>query len=329
MNSREPSPSFHRAASSLPNQSPLEYFGRALLTLGMENHEIVVLDPDVSASTKTTYFAERFPKRFINVGISEQDMIGIAAGLAMAGKTPIACGFAIFVAGRAWEQIANSVARPGLNVKIVATHSGLSAYADGNSHQSLWDIALMRLLPNMTVVIPADAFQAAQALKAVVQSFGPTYLRFGRSPTPTVYEEDSPFYLGKASLIREGEDVSIIANGVMVPVALKAADSLRGEGVDARVIDLHTVKPIDEGCIFEAAKETGAIVTAEEHSVIGGLGGAVSEVLSRTIPTPMRMVGVIDKFGESSRDYWSLLAKHGLTPEGVVDAVHKVLLMRR
>lgn len=309
--------------------SQLEHFGRSLVTIGTEHDNMVVLDPDVSSSTKTSYFAERFPERFINVGISEQDMIGIAAGLAASGKIPIACGFAMFIAGRAWEQVANSVARPNLNVKIVATHGGLSPHADGASHQSLGDIAMMRVLPNMTIVVPADAREAVDALKALVLDQGPAYLRLGRGPTPTVYEEESGYVTGKASVIRDGADVSIIANGAMVALAARAAESLEDEGINVRVIDMHTVKPIDTECIIEAAKETGAIVTAEEHSVVGGLGSAVSEILSQNLPTPMQVVGINDRFGESSRDYLSLLAKHGLTAEGIVSAARRVMGMKR
>ena len=310
------------------NLAPLEYFGKALVELGEGNEDLVVLDPDVSPSTKTHYFAERFPDRFLKVGISEQDMIGIAAGLAASGKVPVACGFAFFTAGRAWDQIANSVALPNLNVKIVATHSGLSPYADGGSHQSFGDVALMRVLPNMNVVVPADAIDTVKALEAILRIRGPAYLRLGRGTTPQVHEEDSNFTFGKASLIRDGADATIIANGVMVAVSIEAAGSLAEDGVDVRVVDMHTVKPIDEKSILGAARETGAIVTAEEHSVLGGLGGAVSEVLSQRIPTPVQMVGISDRFGESSRDYWSLLARHGLTAERVAEAVHRALEMK-
>jgi len=306
----------------------LEYFGKALVELGEGNEDLVVLDPDVSPSTKTHYFAERFPDRFLKVGISEQDMIGIAAGLAASGKVPVACGFAFFTAGRAWDQIANSVALPNLNVKIVATHSGLSPYADGGSHQSFGDVALMRVLPNMNVVVPADAIDTVKALEAILRIRGPAYLRLGRGTIPQVHEEDSNFTFGKASLIRDGADATIIANGVMVAVSIEAAGSLAEDGVDVRVVDMHTVKPIDEKSILGAARETGAIVTAEEHSVLGGLGGAVSEVLSQRIPTPVQMVGISDRFGESSRDYWSLLARHGLTAERVAEAVHRALEMK-
>lgn len=299
------------------------------MDIGTLHEELVVLDPDVSASTKTSYFAERFPERFFNVGISEQDMMGIAAGLAASGKTPVACGFAIFVAGRAWEQIANSVARPNLNVKIVATHSGLSPFADGDSHQSFGDIALMRVLPNMKVVVPADALEAAEALKAVVRSEGPAYLRLGRGATTEVYKEAPDFTIGKASKLRDGSDATVIACGVMVSMAVRVAAILEGEGVDVSVVDMHTIKPIDADCVIDAANETEAIVTAEEHSVLGGLGSAVSEILSQNAPTPIQMVGIRDRFGESSRDYWSLLAKHGLTADEIIKAVHNVLDMKR
>jgi transketolase len=293
--------------------------------MGMENDDLVVLDPDVAASTKTIYFAEKFPERYINVGISEQDMIGVAAGLAMSGKVPLACGFAIFIAGRAWEQIANAVARPNLNVKIVATHSGFSPYADGDSHQSFGDVAIIRVLPNMKVVVPADANAVVRALEALVTSYGPTYLRLGRGTIPMVYEEDFEFRLGRASLVREGADATIISCGIMVSMAVEAAEALSAEGLDVRVVDMHTIKPIDAESILQAAKGTGAIVTAEEHSVIGGLGSAVSEILSKNAPTPIEMVGINDCFGESSRDYRSLLEKNGLTAEGVSKAVYRVL----
>ncbi|MFQ6052963.1 MAG: transketolase family protein [Candidatus Bathyarchaeia archaeon] len=308
---------------------PLEHFGRTLVALGMEHENLVVLDPDVSASTKTSYFAERFPERFINVGISEQDMIGVAAGLAASGKIPVACGFAIFVAGRAWEQIANSVARPNLNVKIAATHSGLSPYADGDSHQALGDVALMRVIPNMTVEVPADAASTARAVEASVTYRGPVYLRLGRGATPKVYEEDLDYRLGRAKVLRDGSDAAIIANGIILSMALRAAEELAGEGLDIRVVDMHTVKPLDAHCVAEAAEETGAIVTAEEHSTIGGLGSAVAEALAESRLTPIRRVGVDDRFGESSRAYSSLLRRLGLTPESIAEAAREVVGRRR
>ena len=305
-----------------------DHVGKALLTLGVEHEDLVVLDPDVSVSTKTTYFAERFPERFIRVGISEQDMIGIAAGLAASGKTPVACGFAIFVSGRAWEQVANSVARPGLNVKIIGTHSGLSPCADGASHQAIVDVALMRALPNMRVVVPADAPEAVQALRALVDWHGPAYLRLGRGDSPVVYDEECDLTIGEANTLREGADATIIANGVMVSKALQAAELLIRDGTDVKVVDMHTIKPLDEDAIEKAAEETGAIVTAEEHSIIGGLGSAVAETLAESRPTPMSRVGIRDRFGESSRSYDDLMQKLGLTSEAIVDAVREVISRR-
>jgi transketolase len=303
----------------------VEYFGKALVGLGQEREDLVVLDPDVSLSTKTSYFAERFPERFIRVGISEQDMIGVAAGLAASGKTPVACGFAVFVAGRAWEQVRSSVARPALNVKIVGTHSGLSPHADGDSHQALEDVALMRVLPNMTVVVPADAPEAVEALKKLVEMSGPAYMRLGRGATPLVYGDGCEFTIGEANVLRDGSDATIVTNGIMVSMALSTAEQLGREGIDTRVVDIHTVKPLDEATIEKAAAETGAIVTAEEHSVIGGLGGAVAETLTEYKPTPMMRVGVRDRFGESSRSYSELLGEYGLTPEAIREAVLTVV----
>ena len=308
--------------------SMLEHFGRALVDLGLINEGLVVLDPDVADSTKVTYFAERFPERFIRVGISEEDMTGIAAGLAASGKIPVACGFAMFVACRPWEQIANSVARPRLNVKIVGTHAGLSPSADGDSHQTIGDVALMRVLPNMSVVVPADALEAAEAIKALVDLEGPAYLRLARGGTPVVYGEECDFTLGKANLLREGSDATVVANEVMAAMALEAAEDLAGDGVSARVLDMHTVKPLDVESILESARETGAIVTAEEHSVIGGLGGAVAEALSGGYPTPLEMVGIRDRFGESSRGYAQLLTALGLTPGAISSAVKSAVKRR-
>jgi len=309
--------------------SQIDRFGSALVELGSINEDLVVLDPDVSASTKTSYFAERFPRRFVNAGISEQDMMGIAAGLAASGKIPVVSGFAMFTAGRAWEQIANSIASPNLNVKIVATHGGLSPHADGESHQCIGDVALMQVLPNMRVVVPADAIEAAKALEALVLSEGPAYMRLGRGAMPAVYDESYTYELGEASLVGEGDDAAVIANGVMVSLALEAADVLRGKGVGVRVLDMHTVKPIDEDAVFKAAIDTGAIVTAEEHSLLGGLGSVVASILCQRLPTPMKMVGIRDEFGESSRDYRSLLAKYGLTSGAIVDAVNLILEKRK
>ncbi|NQT08933.1 transketolase family protein [Candidatus Bathyarchaeota archaeon] len=308
--------------------SQVENFGKALLSLGVEHEELVVLDPDVSVSTKTTYFAESFPERFIRVGISEQDMMGIAAGLAASGKTPVACGFSMFVTGKAWDQVANSIAKPGLNVKIVGTHGGLSPSADGASHQAFVDVALMRAIPNMRVVVPADAPEAVEALRTLVDWYGPAYLRLGKGSSPVIYDEGCDFSLGKAIVLRDGSDATIIANGIMVSLALRAADQLVLDRVDARVLDMHTVKPLDDVTIEKAAAETGAIVAAEEHSVIGGLGSAVAEALAESKPTPMNRVGIQDRFGESSRSYDELMGALGLTTDAIADAVRKAMKRR-
>lgn len=308
--------------------SQVESFGKTLLSLGLERENLVVIDPDVSDSTKTAYFAERFPERFISVGISEQDMIGIAAGLAASGKTPVACGFAMFTSGRAWEQVANSVARSNLNVKVVGTHGGLSPSADGASHQAFGDVALMRVIPNMKIVVPADAPEAEEAIRALVEWYGPSYLRLGRGSSPVVYDDGCDFTLGEATVLREGSDATIMANGIMVSKALIAADKLAIEGIDAGVLDVHTVKPIDEACVDRVATETGAIVVAEEHSVIGGLGSAVAEALAESRPVPVVRVGIRDRFGDSSRSYEDLLKKYGLTPEGVLEAVRASMVLR-
>ncbi|MEE8354266.1 MAG: transketolase family protein [Candidatus Bathyarchaeia archaeon] len=308
--------------------SQLESFGRTLVELGREREDIVVLDPDVASSTKTTYFAESFPSRFIRVGISEQDMLGIASGLAASGKTPVAVGFAMFIIGRGWEQIANSIARQRLDAKIVGTHAGLSPHADGESHQMYGDVALMRVIPHMRVVVPGDAPSAAAALRAALEYRGPVYLRLMRGSTPTVYGEDIEFEMGRANVLREGSDATVFANGIMLSQALTAAESLKEEGIDVRVVDMHTVKPLDAGAIKKAARETGAIVTAEEHSIIGGLGSAVAESLAETAPTPMERIGIRDRFGESSRSYTELLAHVGLTPEAIADAVRRVIERR-
>ena len=312
----------------MEQSSQLESFGRALVDLGREREDIVVLDPDVASSTKTKYFAESFPSRFIRVGISEQDMLGIAAGLAAAGKTPIAVGFAMFIIGRGWEQIANSIARQGLDAKIVGTHAGLSPHADGESHQMYGDVALMRTVPNIRVVVPGDAPSGVEALRAALEYRGPAYLRLMRGSIPTVYGEDIEFEMGWANVLREGSDATVFANGIMLSRALMAAERLIGEEIDVRVVDMHTVKPLDAGAVEKAARETGAIVTAEEHSIIGGLGSAVAESLAETGPTPMERIGIRDHFGESSRSYPELLAHMGLTPEAIADDVRRVIERR-
>ena len=293
-----------------------EAYGMALAKFG-DKYDIVVMDADLSKSTKTDTFKKEFPDRFINCGIAEANMISTAAGLATCGKTVFASTFAMFAAGRAFEQIRNSVCYPNLNVKIGATHAGISVGEDGATHQPIEDIALMRSIPNMVVISPADAVESIAAVEAAINHNGPVYLRFGRLGVPTINDEATyKFEIGKGVQLKDGSDVTIIANGLMVPDALTAADMLAAEGINARVINIHTIKPIDEDIIVKAAKETGAIVTAEEHNIIGGLGSAVAEVLAEKCPTPMVRVGIQDKFGKSGKPA-QLLKEYGLTPENI------------
>ncbi len=305
-----------------------EAFGRKLVELGENLEELVILDADVSVSTRTCYFAERFPHRFLNLGIAEQDLIGVAAGLAAGGLLPVATGFATFLVGRGWEQMRNTVARQGLNVKIAATHAGLSDHLDGASHQSVADITLMRSLPGVTVLVPADAPSAAWALEAAVTHKGPVYLRLGRDETPRIYDDEPDLTLGRGQVLREGADVALIACGIMVHAALEAAEILGEERVEASVLDMHTVKPLDRDLIRRAA-ETGAIVTAEEHTILGGLGSAVAEVLAEVKPTPMRRIGIPDCFGVSSQSYGELLRYMGLTSHRIAEAAEELLEERR
>lgn len=302
-----------------------EAYGDALQILAKENKDVVVLDADLSKSTKTAKFQEIAPERFINVGIAEQNLIGTAAGLSTAGKIPFASSFAMFATGRAYEVIRNSVAYPKLNVKIAATHAGLTVGEDGASHQALEDISLMRTVPNMIVINPADAVEAKAAVLKLAEYVGPAYIRLGRGGVPVIFDEDNyEFEIGKGKVLTQGSDVSIIATGVMVGVALEAREELLKDGIEARVINIHTIKPIDKDIIIEAAKETKAIVTCEEHSIIGGLGSAVSEVLSENHPTIMKRIGVNDTFGESGNGE-ELLKKYGLSKENIVKQVKNIL----
>lgn len=302
-----------------------DVYGKVLVELGKEMENVVVLDADLSKSTKTAVFAREFPDRFFNIGIAEQNLIGTAAGLATCGKIPFASTFAIFATGRAFEPIRNSVAYPKLNVKIVATHAGITVGEDGASHQCIEDLALMRTVPNMTVLCPADAVETEAAVMAAVVLEGPVYIRLGRSKVPVIYDKDNySFELGKGITVKEGKDATVIATGIMVWQALEAAEMLKGEGIDVRVIDIHTIKPIDKGIIAKAAKETGAIVTAEEHNIIGGLGSAVAEVISENYPVPLLRVGIKDVFGESGKAE-ELLVKYGLTSRHIADAVKQVI----
>ena len=305
-----------------------EAYGEALKELALENPNVVVLDADLSGSTKTIEFKKISPERFFNVGIAEQNLIGTAAGLSLAGKIPFASSFAMFASGRAFEIIRNTVAYPALNVKIAATHAGLTVGEDGASHQAIEDLSLMRSIPNMTVINPADAIEAKLAVLKAAEYKGPVYIRLGRMAVEDVYDESYNFEIGKGVLLREGNDLTIIATGLMVQNALKASDMLKEQGISARVINIHTIKPIDKEIIIKAAKETKAIVTAEEHSIIGGLGSAVLEVLSDECPVPVKRVGVMDTFGESGKPK-ELLEKYKLTKEEIIDASKKVLQLKK
>ncbi|TYP57855.1 transketolase family protein [Thermosediminibacter litoriperuensis] len=302
----------------MPKIATREAYGEALAELGEEIKDIVVLDADLSKSTKTSVFAKKFPERFFNMGIAEQNLMGTAAGLATCGKIPFASTFAIFATGRAFEQVRNSICYPNLNVKITATHAGITVGEDGATHQSIEDIALMRALPNMTVISPADAVETKQAVRAAAMLKGPVYLRLGRHPVETIYGENYKFEVGKAVILKEGKDVALIATGVMIAEALKAAEQLSKDGIDAMVINIHTIKPIDEEVILKAA-ECGSIVTAEEHTIIGGLGSAVAEVLMEKKPVPMKRVGIRDVFARSGKPE-ELMRVYGLTAEDIEEA---------
>lgn len=301
-----------------------EAYGQALEELGAVRQDVVVLDADLSKSTKTSVFQAKYPERFFNAGIAEQNLMGLAAGFAAAGKVPFASTFAVFATGRAYDQIRNSICYPRLNVKIAATHAGITVGEDGGSHQALEDINLMRGLPNMTVLVPADGPEAKNAVKAAADYEGPVYIRLGRSGVPTITDADVPFVIGKGRVMREGADVTLIGCGMMVAKALEAADVLAAEGVNAAVIDMSTIKPIDRELIVEWAKKTGAIVTAEEHNVIGGLGSAVAEVLVEEVLVPMERVGIEDVFGESGTG-GELVEKYRLTAEHIVEKAKRAI----
>lgn len=305
------------------NIATREAYGETLRELGRRLDKIVVLDADLSTSTRTALFAEEFPLRFFNMGISEADMIGTAAGLAASGYIPFVSTFGVFATGRVYDQVRNSVAYTNLNVKIAASHTGLTVGEDGASHQTLEDIALMRVLPNMMVIVPADARQTTQAVEAIVEHEGPVYLRLGRSKVPQVIPPALPFDPGKGQVLREGRDLTFVATGIMVGIALQAAEILAREGLQAAVVNMHTIKPLDRELLAEMARKTGAIVTAEEHSIIGGLGGAVAEVLAEDHPVPLLRVGVKDVFGESGSPQ-ALLDKFGLTAENLVAAARTI-----
>lgn len=300
-----------------------ESYGNALAELGKEKEDLVVLDADLAGATKTGIFKKAFPDRFIDCGIAECDMAGIAAGLATCGKVPFMSSFAMFAAGRAYEQVRNSIGYPHLNVKIGATHAGISVGEDGASHQCLEDLALMREIPGMVVINPSDDIEAKAAVRAAYEHEGPVYMRFGRAAVPVINDNaDYKFEIGKGVLLKEGKDLTIIATGLCVPEALGAAELLKAKGIDAEVINIHTIKPLDEELVLASAKKTGRVFTAEEHSILGGLGSAVAEVLSEKCPTKLTRIGVNDVFGESGPAA-ELIHKYGLDAEGIAKKIEE------
>ncbi|MDD3350733.1 MAG: transketolase family protein [Eubacteriales bacterium] len=303
-------------------------YGEALAAIGAENNNIVVLDADLSGSTMTKLFAKDNPDRFFNVGIAEQNLYGVSAGLAASGKTVFASTFAMFAAGRAFEIIRNSIGYPHLNVKICATHAGVTVGEDGGSHQCIEDLTLMRSIPGMIVLSPSDATSTKALIKQAADIDGPVYVRLGRAAVPVLYGEQDEIKIGKAKLLRNGKSLTLIATGVMVAEALAAAETLAAEGIDARVLDMHTIKPIDEEAIITAAKETGAIITCEEHTVLGGLGGAVAEVIVQKCPVPMAFVGIKDRFGQSGKPA-ELLKEYGLTAADIAEAARQMVAQKR
>ncbi len=305
-------------------KSMRDAFGDALADLGNRNPKVVALTADLTDAIKVGKFAQLFPDRFYQMGIKESDMIGTAAGMAIDGLIPFTSTFAIFSASLANQAIRVNCAYNGANVKIATSHGGVCVGADGATHQAIEDVALMRMIPGMTVIVPCDANEAYHATIAAAEMDGPVYLRYGRIPTRVVTSFDEPFRIGKAKILREGKDVAIIAMGMMVPSALEAAEVLSAEGIEARVVNIHTVKPIDEQTVIESAAQCGCVVTAEEHTVLGGLGGAVAEILSQHRPTPMKMVGIQDTFGESGEPE-EILKKYHLTSQDIADQVRLVL----
>lgn len=309
-------------------------YGHTLLELGRARKDIVVLDADLSSSTRTAWFAQAFPERFFDCGVAEANLITIAAGLAACGKIPFASTFAVFGTERAYNQIRQSIAYTRLNVKLVCSHSGITVGPDGASHHTVFDIAIMRVLPNMVVLAPADAPETAEAVRAIVDYSGPVYMRLGRTPVPVIYDEPysfkgqrHQFQIGRSIELTSGNDVTIISNGLMVAEALDAAEALKSEDIQVRVLNMHTIKPLDTHAICKAARETGAIVTAEEHSIIGGLGSAVSEVVVHNYPVPMEYIGINDIFTESGTDT-ELLQIYDLTAAKLISTVRKLMQRR-
>lgn len=305
----------------MEKQATRDAYGKALVELGRRYNDVVVLDADLSKSTKTADFAKIFPERFINAGIAEQNMIGMAAGLAAAGKIAFASSFAIFATGRAFEIIRNSLAYANLNVKVCATHAGVTVGEDGGSHQSVEDISIMRSVPNMCVVVPADGTSTRKAVDAIYHRPGPVYLRLGRPSVPVIYDESMDFCIGKGIELRTGKDATLVACGIMVAKCLEAAEILLEEGISVAVIDMHTIKPIDRELIKRKARETGAILTVEEHSILGGLGSAVCEAVCEDCPVPVLRMGINDSFGQSGSPD-ELLDYYGLTVERIIENTH-------
>lgn len=299
------------------------YYGKALAEMA-QDPRVVVMDADLAGSTKTSEFQKACPERFVEVGIAEQNMIGIASGLAASGKVVYASTFGVFATGRCWEQIRLAVAYPRLNVRVCATHCGITVGEDGASHQALEDMAVMRALPNMTVLCPADAYEAYNATKALLEFEGPAYMRMGRSDFPVVTGEDDPFIIGRARVLRDGSDVTLLGCGQMTALCLEAAEALEAEGVSAQVVNVSTIKPLDVSTVVSSVSSTGCCVTAEEHSIIGGLGSAVAEALVESLPVPMERVGTRDTFGESGSPQ-ELMVKYGLTAEAIAEAARRVI----
>jgi transketolase len=304
--------------------STRETYGKTLVELGRQNKDIVVLDADVSPSTMTSFFAREFPERFFNCGLEEQNMIGIAAGLAASGKIVFATTFVVFVVCRCFDQLRLCISQPDLNVKIVATHSGISVGEDGASHHAIEDLALCCALPSFTVVVPADAIETAEAIRVAASDYGPFYIRLSRPKTPIVYPEGYHFTLGKAVTMRQGKDATVIAVGIMVAKALEAADILARQGIDCRVINMHTLKPLDEAAVVKAASETGAIVVAEEHLAQGGLGSRVAQTVAKEKPVPMEFVNLGDRYASSGK-VEELLQRYGLTARDIEESVKSVV----
>jgi transketolase len=301
-----------------------EAFGKVIAEMGASNNNIVVLDADLSRSTMTKYFAQAFPGRFVQCGLTEQNMIGIAAGLASCGKIPLASTFAVFASSRVFDQVRMSVAQPKANVKVVATHGGITVGEDGSSHQAIEDVGMYCLLPNFNVIVPADSIETVEVIKAAVATTGPFYIRLGRSKTPVVYPDGCNFQIGKANVLRKGKDATVMAMGIMVSKALEAAGNLAKSGIDCRVLNMSSVKPMDEKAVLDAAVETGALVTAEEHLINGGLGSLVARLISSNHPVPLELIGINDIYCKSGKPE-ELLEMHGLTASEIEASVKKAI----